>query len=128
MLPFFPAVWLILRRLQARRPIDSFVWRHPLVTLALLMFAIGFVFDAFLEMFLVRTQLYTTRRSSRAGRSRPDTWYQFPLIWESALVTTVMIPAGVLLYRDDTGRTQAEKLAQRIRCVPRRGRCSARSS
>jgi hypothetical protein len=26
-----------------------------------------------------------------------------------------MIPAGVLLYRDDTGRTQAEKLAQRIR-------------
>ena len=26
-----------------------------------------------------------------------------------------MIPAGVLLYRDDTGRTQAEKLAQRVR-------------
>src|SRR2546423_11142432 len=26
-----------------------------------------------------------------------------------------MIPAGVLLYRDDTGRTVAEKLAQRIR-------------
>ena len=26
-----------------------------------------------------------------------------------------MIPAGVLLYRDDTGRTQAEKLAHRIR-------------
>ena len=27
----------------------------------------------------------------------------------------VMIPAGVLLYRDDTGRTEAEKLAHRIR-------------
>ena len=26
-----------------------------------------------------------------------------------------MIPAGVLLYRDDTGRTVAEKLAQRLR-------------
>ena len=26
-----------------------------------------------------------------------------------------MIPAGVLCYRDDTGRTQAEKLAQRLR-------------
>jgi len=26
-----------------------------------------------------------------------------------------MIPAGVLLYRDDTGRTQAQKLAQRVR-------------
>ena len=26
-----------------------------------------------------------------------------------------MIPAGVLLYRDDTGRSQAEKLALRVR-------------
>ena len=31
------------------------------------------------------------------------------------MVTFVMIPAGVLLYRDDTGRTHAEKLAQRAR-------------
>ena len=30
-----------------------------------------------------------------------------------------MIPAGVLLYRDDTGKTQAEKLAQRVRALPR---------
>src|SRR5919206_344059 len=29
--PFFPAVW-VLRRLQARRPVESFVWRHPLIT------------------------------------------------------------------------------------------------
>ena len=43
------------------------------------------------------------------------TTFQFPLIWESSLVTVVMIPAGVLCYRDDTGRTQAEKLAQRLR-------------
>ncbi len=45
-----------------------------------------------------------------AGKS-----YQFPLMWESSLVTMVMIPAGVLVYRDDTGKTQAEKLAQRLR-------------
>ena len=31
------------------------------------------------------------------------------------MVTFVMIPAGVLLYRDDTGKTVAEKLAQRAR-------------
>ena len=57
MAPFFPAVW-ILRRLQARRPPESFVSRHPLVTLGALILAIGFVFDAALETFLVRTQLY----------------------------------------------------------------------
>jgi hypothetical protein len=30
-------------------------------------------------------------------------------------VTLVIIPAGMLLYRDDTGKTKAEKLAQRVR-------------
>ncbi|MFY9765432.1 MAG: spirocyclase AveC family protein, partial [Mycobacterium sp.] len=41
--------------------------------------------------------------------------HQFPLLWESILVTVVMIPAGILVYRDDTGRTVSEKLAQRAR-------------
>ena len=114
MAPFFPAVWL-LRRLQARRPVQSIVWRHPLISLSVLILAIGFVFDACLEIFLVRTQLYIYSQVIPFGSFAAGKWYQFPLIWESALVSTVMIPAGVLLYRDDTGRTQAEKLAQKVR-------------
>lgn len=112
--PYFPAIW-ILRRLQAKRSTDSFVWRHPLLTLTMLIVAIGFVFDAFLEMFLVRTQLYIYSQVIPWGSIGAGKWYQFPLIWESLLVSTVMIPAGVLLYRDDTGKTQAERLAQRVR-------------
>ena len=111
--PFFPAVW-ILRRLQARRPPESFVSRHPLVALGALILAIGFVFDAALEIFLVRTQLYVYSQVIPFGTFAAGEWYQFPLIWESSLVTLVMIAAGVMLYRDDTGRTQAEKLAHRI--------------
>ena len=114
MAPFFPAIW-ILRRLQARRPATSFMWRHPLVSLAALIYPIGFVFDAFLEIFLVRTQLYIYSQVPRFGSFAAGDWYQFPLIWESSLVCLVMIPAGVLLYRDDTGRTVAEKLGQRVR-------------
>lgn len=114
MAPFFPAIW-VLRRLQARRPPEAFVARHPLVSLAALVLAIGFVFDACLENFLIRTQLYIYSQVMPFGSYAPGEWYQFPLIWESAGVTLVMIPAGVLLYRDDTGRTQAERLAQRIR-------------
>lgn len=114
MAPFFPASWL-LRRIQARRPAQSFVWRHPLITLSLLMFGIGLVFDACLEIFLVRTQLYIYSQVIPFGSFAVGKWYQFPLIWETALVTTVMIPAGILLYRDDTGRTKAERLAQRAR-------------
>jgi hypothetical protein len=119
MAPYFPAVW-ILRRMQARRPVESFVWRHPLVSLSLLILGIGIVFDACLEIFLVRTQLYIYSQVIPFGSFAVGEWYQFPFIWETVLVTTVMIPAGVLLYKDDTGKTQAEKLAQRVRAF--RGR------
>ena len=100
------------------RPTDSFVWRRPLVSLALLLFVVGFVIDAILEIFLVRTGLYIYSQVIPWGSLFAGTTFQFPLIWESALVTAVMIPAGVLCYRDDTGRTQAEKLAQRLRWFP----------
>jgi hypothetical protein len=114
MAPFFPAVW-VLRRMQARRPPGSFVSQHPLVALASLILAIGFVLDACLENFLIRTQLYVYSQVMPFGSYAVGEWYQFPLIWESIGVTVVMIAAGILLYRDDTGRTQAEKLAQRSR-------------
>jgi hypothetical protein len=112
--PFLGATW-ILRRLQARASADSFVWRRPIISLALLLFAVGFLMDAALEIFLVRTGLYIYSQVMPWGSVFAGTTFQFPLIWESGLVTVVMIPAGVLCYRDDTGRTQAEKLAQRLR-------------
>ena len=111
---FFPAVW-ILRRIQARRAVDSFAWRHPLISLAGIIFVLGFVYDAILEIFCVRTGLYIYSQVIPFGSIWAGKSYQFPLIWEASLVTLVMIPAGVLLYQDDTGKTQAEKLAQRIR-------------
>jgi Spirocyclase AveC-like len=112
--PYFPASW-ILRRIQARRPVGSFVWRHPLLSLAALIGAVGFIVDACLEMTLVRAGMYIYSQVIPFGSVFAGKPWQFPLIWESALVTLVMIPAGVLLYRDDTGRTVAAKLAQRVR-------------
>ena len=117
--PFFSSNW-ILRRLQARASTDSFVWRHPLVSMGLLLFFVGFVFDAILEIFSVRAGLYIYSQVIPWGSLFAGTTFQFPLIWESSLVTVVMIPAGILCYRDDTGRTQAEKLAQRFRWLPHR--------
>ena len=55
--PFFPAI-AIQRRLQARAPMEAFVWRRPLLSLALIVLVVGFLFDAALEIFLVRTGLY----------------------------------------------------------------------
>ena len=117
--PFFPAIWL-LRRMQRRRPVESFVWRHPLISLSVLVFAIGFVYDALLEIFSIRAGLYIYSHVVPFGSVFTGKAYQFPLLWESSLVTVVMIPAAVLLYRDDTGRTVAEKLAQRLRAFDTR--------
>lgn len=117
--PFFPAM-AIMRRLQARASRDSFVWRHPLVTLGALAFVCGFVLDAILEIFLVRTQLYIYSHVPTFGSVFTGKTYQFPLLVESSAVCLVMVPAVVLCYRDDTGRTQAEKLAQRFKGFAKR--------
>lgn len=117
--PYFPAI-AILRRLQAARSPESFVWKHPLICLASLILVIGFVFDMILEVSLVRTGMYIYSQAIPFGTLFAGTTHQFPLLWESLSVTFVMIPAGVLIYRDDTGRTVAEKLAQRARIFPNR--------
>ena len=105
----------ILRRIQARKSVSSFAWRHPLLSLAGIILVVGFLIDAMLEMFLVRTQMYIYSQVIPWGSVFAGTPNQFPLIWESSTICLVMISAGVLLYRDDTGRSQAEKLAQKIR-------------
>lgn len=112
--PFFAAIW-ILRNIQGRRPPGSFAWRHPLICLAVAIYVIGFVYDAFIEIVCIRCGLYIYSQVIPFGSVFAGTPFQFPLLWESSLVTLVMIPAGLLLYRDDTGRSQAEKLAQRVR-------------
>jgi Spirocyclase AveC-like len=117
--PYFPAAW-ILRKIQARRPVDSFVWHHPLISLGILIFVVGFIVDMFLEVAAIRTGLYSYSQVMPFGSIFGGTPHQFPLLWESSLVTLVMIPAGILVYRDDTGRTVSEKLAQRARIFPTR--------
>ena len=116
LLPYFPAI-RVLHRIQAKRPADSFVWRHPLLSLTGVIIPIAFVFDALLEIFLVRTQLYIFSHVVPFGSFATGQPHQFPLMWESLLVSLVMVPAGVLLYKDDTGKTQAEKLAQKVRLL-----------
>lgn len=110
----------LLRKWQARKPVDAFVWRHPLICLSAIMFVVGFIIDAILEIFCVSTRIYTYSQVPPFGSIFVGEYNQFPLLLESGLVPFVMISAAVLLYRDDTGRTQAEKLAQRLRVLQHR--------
>ena len=117
--PYFPAVW-ILRKLQAKHGPQGFPSRHPLISLGLLTLVIGFIFDAILEISLVRTGMYIYSQVIPWGSVFTGTTYQFPLIWESFAVTFVMVPAAILVYRDDTGKSVAEKLAAKARLFPSR--------
>ena len=96
------------------------MWRHPLISLGVLIFIAGFIIDMILEVTMIQTGLYMYSQVIPFGSIFVGTPHQFPLLWESSLVTLVMIPAGVLVYRDDTGRAVSEKLANRARIFPTR--------
>ena len=55
--PYFPAIW-ILRKLQAKRGPESFVWRHPLLSLGAADLGDRVRLRRLLEISLVRTGLY----------------------------------------------------------------------
>lgn len=109
-----------LRWLQRSRGPEAYVWRHPLISLGILTFLIGFIWDAAQEILLVKTQFLTYTHVVPFGSIFVGENYQFPLLMASGLITLTMIPAAVLLYRDDSGRTQAEKLAQRLKLHAKR--------
>jgi Spirocyclase AveC-like len=68
----------------------------------------------------VRLGLYSFTQVIPFGSLFVGTPWQFPLLWQSSLINILMIPAAVMIYRDDSGRTVAEKLAQRAKIFPRR--------
>ncbi len=94
--------------------------RHPLVSLGLITLVIGFIFDAWLEIQLVHAGMYIYSQVIPWGSVFTGTTFQFPLIWESFSVTFVMVPAAILCYRDDTGKSVAEKLAAKAKIFPTR--------
>lgn len=114
LLPYFLAM-PILRALQRRSDPTAFVWRHPLISVGALTFVIGVIWDAAQEILLTRTQFLTYTHVIEFGSIDVGKNSQFPLLMASVLITVIMIPASILLYRDDTGKSQADKIAQRLR-------------
>jgi NADH:ubiquinone oxidoreductase subunit 6 (subunit J) len=114
LLPYFLAM-PILRALQRRSNPNAFVWRHPLISIAILTFVIGVIWDAAQEILLTRAQFLTYSHVIEFGTIDVGKNSQFPLLMASVLITVIMIPASVLLYRDDTGKSQADRIAQRLR-------------
>lgn len=72
------------------------------------------------SVLLTRTQFLTYSHVIEFGSIDVGKNSQFPMLMASVLITIIMIPASVLLYRDDTGKSQAEKIAQRFRLHAKR--------
>src|ERR1700753_3305299 len=66
-----------------------------------------------MEQLCVRIGLYTFTQVIPFGSVFLGTRWQSPLLWQSSLISILMIPAAAMIYRDDTGRTVAERLARR---------------
>lgn len=118
LVPYFLAM-PILRAVQRRSDPKAFVWRHPLIAISVLTFIIGGIWDTAQEILLVRTQFLTYSHVIDFGAIDAGKNSQYPLLM-TLLITIIMIPASILLYRDDSGKSQADKIAQRLRLHARR--------
>jgi hypothetical protein len=67
-----------------------------------------------MEELCVRIGLYTFTQVIPFGSVFAGTRWQFPLLWQSSLISILMIPVAVLIYRNDTGRAVAERMALRL--------------
>jgi Spirocyclase AveC-like/Luciferase-like monooxygenase len=73
---------------------------HPQISLSSLVFVFGFVYDFAMEQLCVRVGLYTFTQVIPFGSVFTGTRWQFPLLWQSSLISILMIPAAALIYRD----------------------------
>ena len=104
----------ILRRWVNPRITDgSWADRHPL----LLAFGVGMIvagiFDVAAELSMVRTELWVY--SQAPGPVIHVGPHQWPVLWEPLLFSPTMAVTGVMLVRDDSGRTVLQRLVERSR-------------
>jgi hypothetical protein len=124
MLPARPAFFVLRRYLLPRARSGSWVSRHPLWSAFVLATAFGIVWDAVLEMFLTRIELYNYSHVLGPTLRSGTTW-QFPIVIEAGLSSLMMGACAVLMWRDDSGRTPGERLSQRLRLFRDRPRVGA---
>lgn len=119
--PPFLAILVLRALIQPRRPAGSIVHRRPLVSLVAVTFVVGFVFDALLELVVLKFGAYGYTQVISFGsvnKGQPD---QFALLLQASAITIPFSVCALLWWRDDTGATGAERLAARWRVTRGRG-------
>lgn len=116
------AIWLLRERIMPRVGSESFIRRRPLLSLTLVTIGVGFVLDALVEVFMIRTGMLMYLQVVPFGSVWVGTRYQFPLLWQSVATTIPFVFAALLWWRDDEGVTTAVRLSRRLPVLRRWGR------
>jgi hypothetical protein len=87
--------------------------RHPLVTLLGISWALGWVMDIAFEFLAVRMQIYIYTQAPEWAVLFGGTTYQFPVLG-ALLVSGMMAVSGPMLWRDDRGKTLANRIGERV--------------
>lgn len=111
--PGLIAVAAYRRWLHGHPDSGGWVTRHPLLTLLAISWALGWLMDIGFEFLAVRMQIYIYTQAPEWGVLFGGTTYQFPILG-ALLVSGMMAVSGPLLWRDDRGRTLANRVGARI--------------
>ncbi|MFI5507619.1 spirocyclase AveC family protein [Mycobacterium sp. NPDC051804] len=120
--PSAVSILLLKKVIGPRFPSTAFVHRHPLISLTIITIIVGFIIDAVIEIFFVMTGLYGYSQVPAFGSIKVGQPDQFPLLLESLSTTLPFIAVSLLWWRNDTGLTGAERLANKFRITRATGR------
>jgi Spirocyclase AveC-like len=116
--PSLLAFAMYRRYVSPRARPGSFAARHPLITIFMIGYAISIPLDCFMEWFLMKAEIWiysqTTPPMLRGGTVQ---WG----IWEPLGFSIPMAAGGMLLWRDDAGRTICTRIADRFGILRRHG-------
>jgi hypothetical protein len=120
LIPAWFTLGLYRRAIAPRVAADSWVIRRPLLAILALSFVTCVVWDAVMEMLFVRMGLYSYTQVVPGLSLFTGQRFQYPLVLEAIGFGAVLCPAAPLMWRDATGRTWPEKVAQRFRVFAKR--------
>jgi len=115
------AVFLLRRLILPRLRQSAFPSRHPLFALTVLTFVVGFVTDTIVELSMLKIGVFTYTQVPSFGSVNKGHLDQFPLLIQATGTTIPFIVGALLWWRNDTGLTGAERLAQRWRILRKAG-------
>ncbi|WP_428338916.1 spirocyclase AveC family protein [Mycobacterium sp.] len=120
LVPAWALLWLY-KKVVGRASVNSQSWvvRHPMVSLAIVAYPSCFLWDLMIETFLVRTGLIAYTQVIAPISLWAGQRWQYPIVMNSGFMALSIFMAASMMHRDDTGLTFPERTAAKLRACRR---------